>query len=270
MPGAPNDKGLKGDVPSPRQPSSTLQEGASPQRPIIEGGTLPAPEPTSGRLVLVTKDQYQKLPLPVPQGKNFMQPQATPSYLPQEPKLGPEFSPGSALTRLLDKSLTPPSYEAGPHNNPAGGRPVTPPQENGGGASISKEHRPEPGKPDCSPGTPNGQWMKIPRPGAGVSAGSNTKGYGAVGPNRLGANSASGPAGYAGPNTGYGAGKINLTKTDNDKCANSFILLCACFGLGYPNAGVPQQPIYRPGASLGGGAYVKGSSYPGRHFKYDF
>ncbi|XP_019742205.1 calymmin isoform X2 [Hippocampus comes] len=239
MPGAPNGKGLKGGVLSPRQPSSTLQEGASPQRPIIEGGTLPAPEPTSGRLVLVTKDQYQKLPLPVPQGKNFMQPQATPAYVPKEPKLGPESSPGSALMRPLDKSLTPRSYEAGPHNNPAGGRPVAPPQENGAGASISKGHRPQAGKPDkctflvdCGPGSPNGQWMKIPRPGAGVSAGSNTKGYGAAGPNRLGANSGSGPAGYAGPNTGYGVGK-------------------------------PQQSIYRPGANLGGAAYVKGSAYPG-------
>ncbi|XP_061519984.1 spidroin-1-like [Phycodurus eques] len=129
IPGAPNGKGLKGDVLSPQQPGSAPWEGATPQRPIIEGDSFLAPEPTSGRLVLVTQDQYQKLPSPVPQGKLYMQPlpipQATPVYAPvfpqgKEPKLGHKDSSGSAPMRPLDKSLKAPSYEAGPAGeNPA-------------------------------------------------------------------------------------------------------------------------------------------------------
>nr|XP_049615251.1 calymmin isoform X2 [Syngnathus scovelli] len=226
IPGAPKGQGgLKGDVLTPQQPGPTLREGASPQRPIMEGDALPPPEPTSGRLVLVTQDQYQKLPSPVPQGKNYIQPQVTPGHAPvfpqgKEPKFGPESSPGSAHMRPLDKGLKP--YEAGP----AGGRPV----ENGGGPPISKGQGAKAGKPDCGPGGPNGQWVKIPRPGA---AGTNTKGYGAGAgvPNRFGTK-----PGYA--NNGYG-------------------------GLGYPSAGKVQQPIYRPEANLGGAGYVKGNAYPG-------
>ncbi|XP_077407079.1 uncharacterized protein LOC144038435 [Vanacampus margaritifer] len=84
--------------------------------------------------------------------------------------------------------------------------------------------------------------MKIPRPGASMSAGTNTKGYGAgagVVPNRFGANPGYGAGGYAGPNHAYGA------------------------GIGYRNAGKPQQPIHRQGANLGGAGYVKGNSHPG-------
>ncbi|XP_061612920.1 spidroin-1-like [Phyllopteryx taeniolatus] len=131
IPGAPNGKGLKGGVLSPQQPGSAPWEGASPQRPIIEGDSLPAPEPTSGRLVLVTQDQYQKLPSPVPQGKLYMQPmpQATPVYAPvfpqgKQPKLGHKDSSGSAPMRPLDKSLKAPSYEVGP----AGETPAALPQ----------------------------------------------------------------------------------------------------------------------------------------------
>ncbi|XP_077359601.1 calymmin [Festucalex cinctus] len=200
MPGAPNGKGLKGDVLPPQQPGSPLREGASPRRPIIEGDGLSAPEATSGRLVLVTQDQYQKLPSLVPQGKNYMHSQAdsTPAYaVPifppgKEPKLGPETSLGPALVKPLAKSVKPPSYDAGQ----AGGRPVALPQENGGGASISKGQGAKAGKPDCGPGGPNGQWMKIPRPGYGA---------GADVLNRFGTHPGYGAGGYAGPNHAYGA-----------------------------------------------------------------
>ncbi|KAM9773266.1 calymmin isoform 2-T2 [Syngnathus typhle] len=264
-----------------------------PGAPKGQGDALPPPEPTSGRLVMVTQDQYQKLPSPVPQGKNYIQPQVMPRHAPifpqgKEPKFGPESSSGSAHMKPLDKGLKP--YEAGP----AGGRPVGyvfggdlltqkspeahddafgvgvdgegyaaagsknvihPQQkprvdlkveqvqrleteeatdrrmvkENGGGLPISKGQGAKSGKPDCGPGGPNGQWMKIPRPAG--AAGTNTKGYGAGAgvPNRFGIK-----PGYA--NNGYG-------------------------GFGYPSAG--QQPIYRPEANLGGAGYVKGNAYPG-------
>ncbi|XP_061613306.1 elastin-like isoform X3 [Phyllopteryx taeniolatus] len=94
----------------------------------------------------------------------------------------------------------------------------------------------------CGPGGTNGQWMKIPgagyNAGLGASAGSNTKGYGAGVPNRFGAKPGYGTGGYTVPINGYGA------------------------GLGYPNAGEPQQPIYSQGANLAAAGYVKGNSYP--------
>ncbi|XP_061665966.1 collagen alpha-1(I) chain-like [Syngnathoides biaculeatus] len=139
MPGALNGKGLVGDVLSPQHPGSALREAASPQRAIIEGGALPPPEPTSGRLVLVTQDQHRKLPSPMPQGKHHMQapvlPQATPVYplvFPQgkEPKLGPKASPVSAPVRPPDESLKVASYEAGP----AGETPAALPQGYGTGS----------------------------------------------------------------------------------------------------------------------------------------
>ncbi|CAK6970984.1 spidroin-2-like [Scomber scombrus] len=84
--------------------------------------------------------------------------------------------------------------------------------ENGGGASNSKGQGAKPAKPDCGPsGVPNGQWMKIPRPGynagAGASAGTKTKGYGAGAgvPNRFGAKTNGYGTGAAGYSNGRGA-----------------------------------------------------------------
>ncbi|XP_061765819.1 fibroin heavy chain-like [Nerophis ophidion] len=122
LPGAPDGRGLKGDVLSPQQPRSAPQEGAAPQRPIIRGDMLPAPEPTNGGLVLVTQDQYQRLPSPVPQGKSYKQlmPQGFPEQIPafpqgKESKLGEHPNTGSTFPGSQDKSLkaAPP---AGVHN----------------------------------------------------------------------------------------------------------------------------------------------------------
>ncbi|XP_077595671.1 uncharacterized protein LOC144211967 [Stigmatopora nigra] len=245
-PGAPNGIGLKGDLVSPQQPGSPMQEVPQPQRPIVEGDAVPAPEPTSGRLVLVTQDQHQKLPLLVPQMKNYMPLQEAPAHLPvfpqgKPPKRGPESSPGSGPVRPMDKSFKPLPYDNGPAPIPMG---EIPPQENGGGPSIPKGQGGKAGKPDCVPGGPNGQWMKVPRPdynaGAGPSGNPNTKGYGtgAGFPNRFAAKPGYGVGSYAGPLNGYGT------------------------GTGYPNSGQPQQPLYRQGAYLGGTGYVKGNSNP--------
>ncbi|XP_040885382.1 calymmin [Toxotes jaculatrix] len=88
--GAFKGLGLKGGVLSPEQPSAAPQEGAVPQQAITQGAAPVAPEPTNGILVMVTQEKYQKLPLPVPQGKSYKQmpliPQATPEAAPVLPQ----------------------------------------------------------------------------------------------------------------------------------------------------------------------------------------
>ncbi|XP_076008114.1 uncharacterized protein LOC143002062 [Genypterus blacodes] len=120
---------------------------------------------------------------------------------------------------------------------------------NGGGAKGQGA------KPDCGPsGVPNGQWMKIPRPGynagAGAAAGTHTKGYGAGAggyPN--------GGAGRA-PKPGYGAG-VGGFVPGVPGLGNGYGA-----GFGNPYAGKPQQPIYGQGAYLGAG-YGNGNAYGG-------
>ncbi|XP_076616581.1 uncharacterized protein LOC143339295 [Chaetodon auriga] len=160
--------------------------------------------------------------------------------------------------------------EAGPDRVGVKGLPAgeTGATENLGGASISKGQGAKPAKPDCGPsGLPNGQWMKIPRPGynagASASSGTNTKGYGAgagapkgygAKPNRFGA-SAGGQSNGGGAKAnkpGYGAGGYTVPGLSNGYGA----------GLGYPYAGKPQQPGYGQGAYLGAG-YGNRNSYGG-------
>lgn len=102
--GASNGKGLKGGVLSLEQPSAAPAEGATPQQ-ATRGAAPAAPEPTSGILVMVTQEKYQKLPSPVPQGKSYKQtpliPQATPEPAPALPqgkalKPAPEPTPEPA------------------------------------------------------------------------------------------------------------------------------------------------------------------------------
>ncbi|CAB1440080.1 unnamed protein product [Pleuronectes platessa] len=92
-------KGLKGGALPPTQPSAAPQEGAAPQLAITQGAApvapaAPAPEPTSGILVMVTQEKYQKQPSPGPQGKGYKLPQliATPAPAPA-PEATPEPAP---------------------------------------------------------------------------------------------------------------------------------------------------------------------------------
>ena len=99
--GASSGKGLKGGAFPLMQPSATPQEGAVPQLAITQGAApvapaAPAPEPTSGILVMVTQDKYQKQPSPGPQGKGYklMQLIATPEPAPAPaPEATPEPAP---------------------------------------------------------------------------------------------------------------------------------------------------------------------------------
>lgn len=111
--GASNGKGLKGGVLSPEQPSAAPEEGLVPQPAITEGAAPVAPEPTSGILIMVTQQKYQKLPSTVPQGKSYKQiPQATP-----EPAPAPESTPEPAS--MGPKAATSGSAPVVPQTNPA-------------------------------------------------------------------------------------------------------------------------------------------------------
>ncbi len=105
--GASSGKGLKGGVLFPEQPTAAPEGDVSPQQATTPGAASVAPEPTSGILVMVTQEKYQKLPSPVPQGKTYKQtpliPQATPEPAPatpqgKDPELAPEPTPEPAPT----------------------------------------------------------------------------------------------------------------------------------------------------------------------------
>lgn len=101
--GVSNGNGLKGGVLSPEQPS-TVPDASLVAQPAISQDVEPvAPEPTSGIVVMVTQEKYQKLT----QGKSYKQtpliPQATPAVEPvpvipqgKDPKSAPVPTPEPA------------------------------------------------------------------------------------------------------------------------------------------------------------------------------
>ncbi|XP_056286546.1 calymmin [Pseudoliparis swirei] len=258
--GESNEKGLKVGVVPP-------EDVVAPPQAEPQGPAPVSLEPTSGIVVMVTRDKYLKLPSPVPKGKSYKQ---TPVIIETTPEpailqgKGPtpasEPTPEPAATGPKGKG--PKAAPSGPapvvpQTNPAAELEAAPPQENGGGASIPKGHGAKPTKSDCVPsGVPNGQWMKIPRSGhnAGAGAtGTNTKGYGAGAgvPNGYGAQPnrhAAGEGGYSNGGgakankPGHGAGGYPLPGRGDGNA-----------GLGYPYAGKPKQPSFGQGAYLGAG-----------------
>ncbi|XP_077959677.1 calymmin isoform X30 [Gasterosteus aculeatus] len=232
-----NEKGLKGGLFSPDQPSEALRDVVALPQGITPGAKPGSPEPTSGVLVMVTQDKYQKLRSPVTHGKSYKQ---TPEPAPATPQVkGPKAAPELGL--LGPKGNVPMAATSDAQLEDLL------PQENRG-ASVSKGQEAKPNKPDCGPsGVPNGQWMKIPRSGykAGASTGTNIKGYGAAAgvPNRYDAKPNSyGGGGYTAPGHGNGYGN-----------------------LGYPFAGKPKPPGYGQGAHLAAG---NGNSYKGNGNSY--
>lgn len=129
--GASTEKGLKGVVLSPEQPSATPEEVVAFPQAVTHGATPVAPEPTSGVLVMVTQEKYHKLPSPVPQGKSYKQtpliPQATPEPAPaipqgKGPKPAPEPTPEPAPMGPYGKGLKGATSGPGPlvpQTNPA-------------------------------------------------------------------------------------------------------------------------------------------------------
>ncbi|KAM3591524.1 uncharacterized protein V6R79_003158 [Siganus canaliculatus] len=264
-----NGNGLKGGALSPEQPSAAPELPVTPEPAITQDEIPAAPEPTSGILVMVTQQKSQKLPPPVTQEKSYKQtpliPLATPEPVPvvpqgKDPVPVPEAAPEPVTVDLQAPTSGPVSPVSETNQAPEPAEDLD--QGKGGGASKGQGSKPA--KPDCGPsGVPNGQWMKIPRPGSngGASSGTNTKGIGAGVPNGYGAK----PNGY-GPSAGglsngggakakkpgYGPGGYNVPGLSNGYGA----------GLGYPSAGKPQQPAYGQGAYLGAG-YGNGNSYGG-------
>lgn len=122
--GASKGKGLKGGVFSPEQPGAAPQEGVAPQQALTQGAVPVAPEPTSGILVMVTQEKYQKFPFPVPQGKSYKQmpliPHATPA-----PALPQDNDPKPALEPTPEPAVMGPQGK-GPKAAASGPAPVVP------------------------------------------------------------------------------------------------------------------------------------------------
>lgn len=90
-----NEKGLKGGLFSPDQPSEALRDVVALPQGITPGAKPGSPEPTSGVLVMVTQDKYQKLRSPVTHGKSYKQ---TPEPAPATPQVkGPKAAPELGL-----------------------------------------------------------------------------------------------------------------------------------------------------------------------------
>lgn len=114
---ASNGMGLKGGVLSPEQPSAGPQEGVAPLQAITQGAALAVPEPTSGILVMVTQEKFQKLPLPVPQGKSYKQMPEIPLATPEP---APAFTQGNGPKLALEPTAGPlPLGPQGGDPNPA-------------------------------------------------------------------------------------------------------------------------------------------------------
>ncbi|XP_067345441.1 calymmin isoform X2 [Channa argus] len=194
---------------------STEQLNPAPEEHVVlhQRVAPAAPESSSGILAMVTQEKYQgkaykQMPI-IPQGKREPAPSLQGrdfNLQPTSEPMSPQRKPPNAATSRLAPVF--------PESNPAPKPAVILPEGNILGASVSKGQGP---KPDCDPsGVPNGQWMKIPRPGYAASAG----GYSDGGTK---ANKAGGiVGGYTVPglSAGYGA------------------------GLGYPYTGKPKQPGY--------------------------
>ncbi|CAG5906900.1 unnamed protein product [Menidia menidia] len=227
-------KSYKGGALSPQQHVDTPVENVSPQHETAQGEVPDAPEPTSGILVMVTQEKYQKLPPPVAQGKNYKKSplihEATPEPVPVLPEGGePDHLPEPAPMGPKDKgqkgATTVPVV---PQSSPVS----EPEAESNEDVSISKGQGPKQAKPDCGP---DGQWMKIPRPGyAGSADGYSNGGGGKTNKPGYGA----GGNVFPGQSNGYGA------------------------GLGYHYGGKPVQPGYGQGA-YPPVRYGNGNSYGG-------
>lgn len=140
--GVSNEKGLKGGVLSPEQPSAAPEEVVIPPLAVTEGPAPIAPEPTSGILVMVTQEKYQKLPSPVPQGKSYKQtpliPQATTEpepapVIPQGKGPKPAAEPTQEPAPVSPQGKGPKAYTSGPapvvpETNPAPEPEAVPPQ----------------------------------------------------------------------------------------------------------------------------------------------
>ncbi|KAK2820356.1 hypothetical protein Q5P01_023315 [Channa striata] len=236
VPQAARSQGGDFDLRPTPQPASTGLQGKAPKAatpgpaPVIPQ-TDPAPEPA----VILPEGYVTGSAVPEQKGAEADDvfgvdrvregDSASGNTEPLKTKAVPELvaakSAGSLTGTVGDAAVTPEEEtlksqpEAGPDPLGVKGLPSGETGATGNvlGASVSKGQGP---KPDCDlSGVPNGQWMKIPRPGYGASAGEYSNGDSKANkPGYIG-------GGYTVP--GHGA------------------------GLGYPYAGKPKPPGYGNG-----------------------
>lgn len=138
--GSTNGQGLKGEVLSPEQPSVAPEEEVPPHQGITQGAAPVPPEPTSGIIVMVTQEQHQMLPSPVPQGKSYKHIPVIPLAT-QEPALVIPLHPE-------------PEPEATPEPAPKGPKMVT-------SGPVSVDLQTDPVAPEPEATLPEGKYQKL-------------------------------------------------------------------------------------------------------------
>lgn len=94
--GALDGDGQKGGVVPAAEPSAAPEHQAT-----TEAAPLVVPEPTSGILVMVTRERHHELPSPVPQGKSYKYPELEATVEP-EPVVPQSQEPQPAVTAAVE------------------------------------------------------------------------------------------------------------------------------------------------------------------------
>lgn len=111
--GAFDGNGQKGGVVPVAEPSATSETDLTPQQAATEAAPLVVPDPTSGILVMVTRERHHELPSPVPQGKSYKYPELEATVEP-EPVAPQSEEPQPAVTAAVEPTLAEPSVTLGP------------------------------------------------------------------------------------------------------------------------------------------------------------
>lgn len=112
--GVLDGSGQKGGVVPAAVPSAAPEADITQQQATTEAAPLLVPEPTSGILVMVTRERHHELPSPVPQGKTYKYPELETTVEP-EPVAPQSQEPQPAVTAAVE----PPPAEAAVTLGPA-------------------------------------------------------------------------------------------------------------------------------------------------------
>lgn len=111
--GAMDGNGQKGGVVPPAEPSAAPDTDIVPQQATTEAALLVVPDPTSGILVMVTRERHHELPSPVPQGKSYKYPELEATVEP-EPVVPQSKEPQPAVTAAVEPTPAEPAVTLGP------------------------------------------------------------------------------------------------------------------------------------------------------------
>lgn len=103
----------KGGVVPVVEPSAAPETHITPQQATTEAEPLVVPDPTSGILVMVTRERHHKLPLPVPQGKSYKYPELEATVEP-EPVVPQSREPEPAVPAAVEPIPAEPAVTLGP------------------------------------------------------------------------------------------------------------------------------------------------------------